>query len=224
MGRAAAFAYRDAPFSNFLAPKRFNFWDDWIWGFVKRYRTRFWLSNQWTYVAESKPGGVIGVTQFSLQGKGSGEDSLWNRLVRWFWKRVDSRTEDRSENHENARSMGKFDVGYRAIYGTWGTWLHVDSLVVVPWAQRRGVGVKLMEPILETARKLNKVVLLESSAPGETLYRKVGFELITRYVDGEGNLVQEGGGLMVWRPEGFVDPEEVARVPELTKAARALQE
>ena len=77
---------------------------------------------------------------------------------------------------------------------------HVQSCVVREEFQGRGIGTKLMREVLKRAEAENVYIGVEASAPGENLYRRVGFELLQRF---EHNFEGGAGGFMLWTPPGF---------------------
>ncbi|KAJ8068573.1 hypothetical protein OCU04_002287 [Sclerotinia nivalis] len=80
---------------------------------------------------------------------------------------------------------------------------HVNTIVVRPEYQGKGIGRLLMEYILGRARREGVPVGLSASPEGERLYRKLGFvwlgHFYTRIGGEEGG---SGGGLMIWWSEG----------------------
>ena len=89
---------------------------------------------------------------------------------------------------------------------------HTQSLTVSPDWQKRGVGAALMEEVLSRAKQEAVPVGLEASPAGEKLYKKIGFRKLADFDPGFAqevggvapNLFEEGGGLYVWEPTGFL--------------------
>jgi GNAT superfamily N-acetyltransferase len=75
---------------------------------------------------------------------------------------------------------------------------HVQSCAVHKDWQRKGIGMKIMEQVLEKAQSEGVIIGLEASAEGERLYRKCGFELLAKFTQEIEMLGQ--GGIMIWRP------------------------
>ncbi|KAF7864383.1 hypothetical protein EAF04_006517 [Stromatinia cepivora] len=81
---------------------------------------------------------------------------------------------------------------------------HVNTIVVLPEYQGKGIGRLLMEYTLERAGKEGVPVGLSASPEGERLYRKLGLAWLGDFhtrIGGEEN--GSGGGHMIWWPEGF---------------------
>ncbi|TGO63790.1 hypothetical protein BOTNAR_0096g00260 [Botryotinia narcissicola] len=79
---------------------------------------------------------------------------------------------------------------------------HVYSIVVLPEYQGKGIGRLLMEYILERAGKENVPAGLTASIEGEKLYRKLGFRMLGDFYTRVGRQHADGGGHMIWWPEG----------------------
>ena len=82
---------------------------------------------------------------------------------------------------------------------------HTLSVAVSPAHQGKGIGKMLINEVIKRAEEERICVGLEANINGEPLYRKVGFELLGRF-----NLVlaeeeRDRGGVMLWRPKGWVD-------------------
>lgn len=163
---------------------------------------------------------VVGYTQFCRLGNDAGAKALakskgW--LVRmwlwvllwyfWIWTRVETRIwPDRITDLQNSRDLGRSSAKDEMKY--WDShperlvrW-HVQSLVVSPVYQRKGVGRLLMQPVIDRAQRERVPIGLTSSPEGEKLYRKLGFEKLGDFsmrIAGD----DEGGGYMVLWPEGW---------------------
>jgi GNAT superfamily N-acetyltransferase len=88
---------------------------------------------------------------------------------------------------------------------------HVQSIVVRSEWQRKGIGKRLMDEVIERAKAENKArsvnkegqkaaqifIGLESSPDGEWMYRKLGFRLLGLFCKSPES---EGGGVMIWEP------------------------
>jgi len=141
--------------------------------------------------------------------------NIWLALIAWWFWRVDGITNYLSPD----RAMDKRSVELLEQWGHmdeekyWNRFLdranrwHVQSLVVGPEWQGKGVGRLLMNEALKKAQAERIIAGLSSSPQGEMLYRKLGFELLgdfSRRVGGD----DVGGGIMMWRPEGGVIERE----------------
>jgi GNAT superfamily N-acetyltransferase len=87
---------------------------------------------------------------------------------------------------------------------------HVNTLVVDPEYQGRGVGRVLMNDVLERAQRERVPVGLSASPEGEFLYRKLGFGYLGDFSMRVDNILEgdkPGGGHFLWLPEG-VDSSE----------------
>ncbi|KAI9651259.1 hypothetical protein NHQ30_001297 [Ciborinia camelliae] len=81
---------------------------------------------------------------------------------------------------------------------------HVNTIVVLPKYQGKGLGKLLMGHILERAEKEGVPVGLSASPEGERLYRKLGFAWLGDfYTRVGGDEHGSGGGHMLWWPEGI---------------------
>ncbi|KAM3065811.1 hypothetical protein ACMFMF_010739 [Clarireedia jacksonii] len=83
---------------------------------------------------------------------------------------------------------------------------HVNTLVVRPEYQGRGVGRFLMSDVLERAQRERVPVTLSASPEGEFLYRKLGFQYLGDFsmrVDNPLEGDKPGGGHFIWLPEGI---------------------
>ncbi|TAQ87694.1 hypothetical protein B7494_g3988 [Chlorociboria aeruginascens] len=82
---------------------------------------------------------------------------------------------------------------------------HALGVTIEPAYQRQGIGKMLMREVIRRAEEEKVCIGLESTPLGEPMYTKVGFELLGRFVlvlvEEERNM----GGVMLWRPKGWVD-------------------
>ncbi|CCD43535.1 hypothetical protein ACHAPC_008052 [Botrytis cinerea] len=79
---------------------------------------------------------------------------------------------------------------------------HVNTIVVLPEYQGKGIGRLLMEYILERAKKEEVPSGLTASIEGERLYRNLGFKWLGDFYTRIGREHGDGGGHMIWWPEG----------------------
>ena len=80
---------------------------------------------------------------------------------------------------------------------------HALSVVVKEGWQQRGIGKMLMSEVIARAEEEGVIVGLESSGPGEKLYRSVGFELLGRFkkeIQSEIGEREDAGGVMIYTP------------------------
>jgi ribosomal protein S18 acetylase RimI-like enzyme len=225
IGRIAARSYCSTPVTAFLNPNREKYYADYERGFVERAISRMLSPRSVTFVActVEEPGRVVGYAQFVRLGDDAGarklirEVGFVKRVVLWvfswlFWGYCTVLHlvlgEDRSANKEAAkmfrewvkRDQEKFWESHEERSNRW----HVQSCVVLEEWQRKGIGKRLMEKIIERVEREGEIVGLEASVKGEGLYKKLGFELLGRFNDGQ-DLLNEGdaGGLMMWSPKGW---------------------
>lgn len=170
----------------------------------------------------SFPEKVVGYAQFSRLGDDEGaKQQIASRktaclsVLAWYYsikfKIVDYLWPDRSANPMAGK---QFDAWCRIDGEThWNPFperknrWHLRSIVVSPEWQGKGVGTLLIKELLDRARKEGVVVGLEASADGEHLYRKVGFELLSRFYYEEGSPIASPneGGVMMWKPDKMKD-------------------
>lgn len=168
---------------------------------------------------------VIGYAQFVRLGDDEGarkqiesRKRSWMAPALWLWTLilpvlywVDRGTCDDVEHVREFLSVG--DEETEEHFERWTKrrcrW-HAQSVVVLPEFQGRGVGKRLMGKVIEMAEEEGVPVGIEASAEGEPMYRRVGFELVSRFrplkgMRGDGSK----GGIFMWRPSGWVEGEDV---------------
>lgn len=180
---------------------------------------------------------VVGLTQFYRSGDAKLKDggvrrqiekrepswSAWGMYLkcrRWMWMtwmKVEGKLwPDLSLDQEHVKEFAKVveadDKQYWEAEARFKERWHVQSVFVgVEW-QRRGVGMLLMQEVLERAREEGVCVGIEASKEGEGLYRKCGFRVLERFGFVFPGCEVDDGGIMVWEPivEGGGEEQEVA--------------
>ncbi|KAF8860087.1 hypothetical protein BDZ45DRAFT_672806 [Acephala macrosclerotiorum] len=220
IGRIAAATYRDTPLSQFVAPKRFQYWKDWERGFIQRAQRRLLDPRNLSLVVctKSNPGLAVGYAQFVRLGDDEGarkqieSHSRLQRVGLWFLRLgygawcwltsalIGDRSEDKKAN-------ALFD-GWTTEEGKihWDAWperqnrWHVQSCVIREEFQGRKAGKRLMAEVIQRAEAENVVVGLEASKEGEPMYRSVGFGLLARFTGGA-EFEERAGGVMMYAPK-----------------------
>ena len=82
---------------------------------------------------------------------------------------------------------------------------HTLSVAVSPAHQGKGIGKMLINEVIKRAEEEKICVGLEANVDGEPLYKKVGFELLGRFKLVLAEEERDRGGVMLWRPKGWVD-------------------
>lgn len=157
---------------------------------------------------------IIGYIQFVRLG----DDFACNWIVRVYWailafvwklysNFVYFVSPDPSENLANLAKFlkwGKVDdarywdvVAFPDRKERW----HVQSFVVSPEWQRKGVGKKLMGEVIKVAQAEGVPIGIEATSAGRRMYEKVGFEYLGEFHGDD--LGEPDGGVLIWRPEGF---------------------
>jgi len=166
----------------------------------------------------SSPEKVVGYAQFSRVGDDEGakrqiasRKTAWLSILAWYctikFKIVDYVWPDRSVNPEAEKQFEAWNqIDDKTHWDPFperrNRW-HLRSIVVSPEWQGKGVGTLLLKELLDRARKEGVIVGLEASPDGEHLYRKVGFELLSRFYCEEGSPIvsPNEGGVMMWKPD-----------------------
>jgi ribosomal protein S18 acetylase RimI-like enzyme len=166
----------------------------------------------------SSPQKAIAYAQFSRLGDDEGakrqidtRKTIWHTILAWYYtikfKIVDYIWPDRSVNREAMKQFESWwqldDKMHWSHYPDRMNRWHLRSIVVSPEWQGKGVGTILMKEVMDRARKEGVIVGLEASPDGEFLYRKVGFELLSRFYYEEGSPIASpnAGGIMMWTPD-----------------------
>jgi GNAT superfamily N-acetyltransferase len=225
IGRVAATTYYSTPLTAFLAPRREKYYADYERGFIQRAISRMLVPRNMSFVAcpVGDEGRVVGIAQFARLGDDHSAKELirevgqLKRILLWvlswlYWvycKILDWVVGgDKSSNKEGVKMFGEWvkEDGERF----WGShqeranrW-HAQSVVVLKEWQGKGIGKRLMGEVIKKAERDGVIVGLEASVPGELMYRKLGFELLGRFNDGQDYLGEgQAGGVMMWCPKGW---------------------
>ncbi|KUJ24219.1 uncharacterized protein LY89DRAFT_776373 [Mollisia scopiformis] len=220
IGRIAATTYMHTRLSHFVAPKRYQYPQDWERGFVQRAQKRLLDPRSLTFVlcTKSNPDLPVGYATFVRLGNDKGARKqieshsrlerigmwIWSLLygVVWFWIVNFLAGGDKSEDKKGAVMFVEWGKADRKIH--WdgkpereNRW-HALSVVVREEYQGRKGGKRLMTEIIGKAEAENVVVGLESSPAGEMMYRSVGFELLGRF---SSDFERDQGGVMMYTPK-----------------------
>jgi ribosomal protein S18 acetylase RimI-like enzyme len=223
MAHVGAIGNRDSPLAKFLSPLMDQYPDDTYQGWYQRMVFR-WLNPQnLCFVASpsSSPETIVGEIVLSRLGDDEGarrqiasRKTIWLTSLLWYYKLkfriLKYFWPDRSEDPVALKQFfswveideKKHWSGYPERRNRW----HVVSCAVhLDW-QRKGIGMKMMEEVMSRAQKEGVIIGLEASSEGERLYRKCGFEKLSKFTMGQGILLDpDQGGLMIWRPQKVTD-------------------
>jgi GNAT superfamily N-acetyltransferase len=229
MAQYSTRAYWLSPVNRFIAPRAPEYLDDLPRMFRQVIRRRL-CGGECLYTVAcraSDPDTPVGHGVFSRLGDDAGARAvkaelaasaglllrLWMYILGWlFWtyNKIDLfLRKPRAFDFEALREIEEWGRLDEEKYWTshperTNRWF-VNSLVIDPDYQGKGIGKMLMAGVLQRAQKERVLVTLTSSPHGEFLYRKLGFEMLGDFChrphterDGEG-----GGGYMIWYPEGY---------------------
>jgi GNAT superfamily N-acetyltransferase len=220
-------AYWLSPMNRYLAPRAPEHPDDLPRMFRQVTRRRLVGGDSMMFVAclASDMDRPVGHIAFMRQGNDAGAKEfkrsvasnplfrLWLYILTWiFWAydKVDELIKKpRAFDPAAIKQLKEWGKADGAKYWTshperTNKW-YVDSLVIHPDYQGKGIGKLLMEIVLQEAQSERALVGLMSSRHGAFLYRKLGFELLGDFghrppTEGPGD---KGGGYMLWYPEGY---------------------
>ncbi|KAH8599484.1 GNAT family acetyltransferase-like protein [Bisporella sp. PMI_857] len=194
-------AYQNSPVNSFLTPHANKYPEDEHWILLQRCQKRFVQANGYTLVAcpASNPSLPVGHAIFCRVGTDAAarrivhEKGLWKRAWLWIlsWYFCITRTianlmwKDRISDAERVK---KFSV---------------QTVVVDPVYQGKGIGKLLLKDVIERAQRERVLIGLTASPHGEHLYRKLGFELVGDFGERLPTETDLGGGIMIWYPEGW---------------------
>jgi ribosomal protein S18 acetylase RimI-like enzyme len=224
MAFTAFIGYAGSTLDNFLSPFRSRYPDDVLRSWNHRMILR-WVDPRMVLMVAcpaSSPEKVVGYAQFSRLGDDEGakrqiasRKTTWLTVLAWYYtikfKIVDKIWPDRSVNREAEKQFATWwqldDKMHWASYPERQNRWHLRSIVVSPDWRGKGVGTLLMKEVLDRARKEGVIVGLEASADGEFLYKKAGFELLSRFYFEEGSPIASpnAGGIMMWKPDKAKD-------------------
>ena len=134
---------------------------------------------------------------------------IWMKINERLWPDL---SVDREHLKEFVKAVEADDKQYWKAEARFKERWHVQSVFVgVEW-QRRGVGMMLMQQVLERARQEGVCVGIEASKEGEGMYRKCGFRVLGRFGLVLPGWTSDNGGIMVWEPnkEGAEEEQEGA--------------
>ncbi|KAI5817786.1 hypothetical protein BZA77DRAFT_25943 [Pyronema omphalodes] len=208
MASIAASAYLPSALTRYLSPNAYTYLIDYIRGFDIRIRYRMLSSHSHAYKAyhPSNPVTVLGYIQY-LSPYPRDLQPFWQRWlfkVKLVWESLWFR--DRSADLEAVRIFMKYDTQCKELMKE-GREYFVQSLVVSPGMQRKGIGRALLMPLLMEAEKEGRRVWLEASPEGEAFYASLGFRLREKFDLGI-DIGETGGGIMVWEPSWLKDEED----------------
>lgn len=217
LARIATTEYFDSELNSYLCPRRHEYPGHVIRRFIQMITARHLDPRNIGFVAvdATKDTSPVGYAQFIRLGDDEAaiqliakQNSIWRVLKTWwfkinaafvnfFWpdRAVDlkamsafmaSATHDAQQYWDSPEMKAKYE----------NRW-HAQSVVVSSAYQRRGIGRRLMEEVLQRAQSEQVVVGLEASIDGEKLYRRMGFELRGPF---SMTLGLSGGGIMMWTP------------------------
>jgi GNAT superfamily N-acetyltransferase len=226
IGEIAAKTYFNTPLTKFLSPYRHKYPTHFVRGFKQRYQANLLNPRNLTFVAceASNPSYPIGYAQFLRIGNDEGAKkqiaSRWSigllflSWIFWLYCKVQAwLIPDKSVDPKALADFSEWEEAENEKH-----WNHVperqnrwyaQSVVVETEFQGRGIGKLLMMEIIKKAEEEGVCVGLEASAPGEHMYRSVGFKLLGPF--SELNMaIEKGGGIMMWSPSSWEAKEQPA--------------
>lgn len=223
VGRIAGTTYHNAPITSWLSPRRDKYPVLYEQGCKERAVSRMLSPYNETYVACLSSGKIVGAAQFLRLGDDAGarkkirEVGVAKRVLLWvlswlFWAYCKAwwlvHGPDKSLDMEAVKIFAEWckvdeEKHWKSYEERANRW-HAQSVVVLPEYQGKGIGKRLMGEVMRNAERDGVLVGLESSVNGEGLYRRLGFELISRFTNQ--TEAPEGdykGGIMAWYPKGW---------------------
>jgi ribosomal protein S18 acetylase RimI-like enzyme len=216
--------YADSTLEKFLTPFQTQYLEDALRSWYQRMVLR-WVDPRMVSVVAcpaSSPEKVVGYAQFFRVGDDEGakrqiasRKTAWLSILAWYYfikfKIVGYLWPDRSVNptaEKQFEAWNQIDdkTHWEPFPERRSRW-HLRSIVVSPEWRGKGIGILLMNEPLDRARKEGVVVGLEATPDGEHLYRKVGFELLSRFYYEERSPIASPneGGVMIWKPDKIKD-------------------
>ncbi|KAH7342450.1 acyl-CoA N-acyltransferase [Rhexocercosporidium sp. MPI-PUGE-AT-0058] len=216
----SAEAYWEGPVNRFIAPHAAKYRSDFVRNFHQGIRKRLFNPRSLSLVVyeASDPTFPVGYAQFTRLGDDEGakaylgKHSLWDRIwffvFAWFFSVYDkvenSMWPDRSRDVEATKTFFASAAGdektYWELHPERSNRWHVQSVVISPAYQGKGLGRMLVTEVVNRAQHERVIMGLSASPAGEFLYRKLGFELLGEFTIRIGG--EEGGGIMIRYPEG----------------------
>lgn len=228
IANAAYTTYIDTALQRFLAPGRVEHEATCRRNWRQRVVTRMLNSRNVTIVAypAGSPNDIVGAISFARLGDNFPSEqekrdwrpwivTMFFALLSWMWK-WDCKIVNymRPDLSEDAANVQKFlawvevdderywdPVTFPERKERW----HVQSMAVLPTWQRRGIGTRFLEEVISRARKERTCMGVEASAIGTKAYEKVGCQKLGDFY---GDEVEGGGGVFMWRPEGWKGDEK----------------
>ncbi|KAI5782620.1 hypothetical protein EDC01DRAFT_220196 [Geopyxis carbonaria] len=207
LGAIGARAQFPTMLAEFYSPHRHRFPADFAASATRRMRARMLSRKTTTLMAVADGGEVMGYVQYARPppesvAHGTLEGwmwAAWDWVVAHLWK-------DRSLAGKEVL-QAFYEASERDEANYWGrdeykNHLHVQSVMVDPGFQRRGVGKALMREVLKVAEAEGVPVGLEAGPQGALLYHAMGFRLLGPFsILIPGEEYTDGAGVMVWEPE-----------------------
>ncbi|PVH86482.1 acyl-CoA N-acyltransferase [Cadophora sp. DSE1049] len=216
----SAEAYWEGPVNRFIAPYAAKYRSDFVRNFHQAIRRRLFNPRSLSLVAceNSDQAYPVGYAQFTRQGDDEGarayigQHSVWTRVYffvfAWFFW-IHDKVEnfvwpDRSCDVEATKQFlasanGDENTYWKSHAERSNRW-HVQSVVISPAYQGKGLGRMLVTEAVKRAQRERIIMGLSASPAGEFLYRKLGFKLLGEFTMRIGG--EEGGGIMIRYPEG----------------------
>lgn len=218
MAHVAAKGNEGSPLTKFLSPLMEKYPDDAYQGWYQRMIIR-WLNPQnLCFVAcpSSSPEAVVGEIVLARFGDDKGakqqiasRKTMWLTSLLWYYKLkfqiLNYFWPDRALDPVALKKfLSWVEIDEKEHWSTdpqrKNRW-HVVSCAVHPDWQRKGIGMKMMEEVIWRAQKEGVIIGLEATSEGEQLYRKCGFEILSKFTMELGTLMDPSkGGIMIWRP------------------------
>jgi GNAT superfamily N-acetyltransferase len=222
IGEISATTYYDTPLFNYLTPYARTNYGAFMTGNKLRSFNRMLNPRNLAFVAveETNPDLAIGYAIFTRLGDDEGakrqiasRKTWWLTLLAWMWSYIMPLIvklyTGKADSPENLAEFNRIaEVEEKKYFGNYperaNRW-YAQSVVVSKPFQGRKIGKAFMAEVIKRAQAEGVCVSLESSPKGEMLYRSVGFELISPFMPLQGweGVEQEGGGIMIWKPEGW---------------------
>jgi GNAT superfamily N-acetyltransferase len=125
------------------------------------------------------------------------------KAYNWIWpNRASSKPHNAIFEHSIKQDKERYwsPISFPRRQNRW----HVNTIVVLPEYQGKGLGRLLMGHILDRAEREGVPLGLSASPEGERLYRKLGFSWLGDfYMRVGGGDHESGGGHMIWWPQGI---------------------
>ncbi|KAL2075999.1 hypothetical protein VTL71DRAFT_942 [Oculimacula yallundae] len=212
-------AYLEGPVRKFIVPHAEKYRSDYERTLKQSIRKRLFDLQSISVVAyeASNPKYPVGFAQYTRLGDDEGaravlsRHSLWDRIccfvLAWFFWGYDKVENwlwpDRSTDVDAMKAFFASGAGDTEKY--WSShperknrW-HVQSVVIGPAYQGKGIGRLLVTEAVNRAQEERVIMGLSSSVAGSHLYRKLGFELLGDFTMRIGDEV--GNGMMIRYPE-----------------------